>query len=454
MMKCTNCYLWVIVFLQSGILYTQPFAKVLDTKPKGPNMSRTLNLLAEIHDKDVLKLIEGPDNEFAPIDILNDQVYFDQNEYSNVFYYIPGSFQLGFNKRKGNYEIKLAYPEEGDNKGKVNFTAKFVSSVNQVMEDLLEKLLYQITGKLSVKVVPLTFDSKPIVEFPFSDFNIKNITISENSDYTKPITISWSLKADEVQNFLIAMAHEISFDGKIFLDKNSADPKELPIHMSILSAKTIGGLYYKKPSTLLSDGFKNQTAFPIKLNKIVVLNNKKSKKLIYKKYPIFGVRVKPRSTFKDFDSAIKREIRNLPSSNLLLEYEILDCEDCETNAVYSILNNRITSINDQVVITDYNAYHFTKANEIKLRIENIYKEILINKSESDENGIISNFAKTNFEAPKKISGELFYKYRVLIYVNERSTPYVSRLITSNEPSIDINEGFIKKHFREFRYKKL
>ncbi|MBM1107814.1 hypothetical protein JQC67_16790 [Aurantibacter crassamenti] len=443
MRELTIYRLWVVVLLQCATLFGQPASKNFDSKAKGPNLAKTLNLRAELRDKDLLSLIKGPGNEFAPIDILNGELYYDKNEYSNIFYYLPGSFGLLYNKKKGTYKIELTYPEDDTGNRKVSFKAQFGSSIDENTEFLLERLLYQIAKKPTVKAVPFKMESTPKIEFPFSEFNIptESILIIANTDYTKPMTVSWAVNQDEVQAFQASMAQDMNFNGKIWWENGEDKRLELDIDLSLQTPKTLGQFYFKKPSDLLLRGFKNSTSFPLKLNSIKVLNKEKSGNLLFDEIKLINTVVEPRSTYKDLPSEIKSKIRNFPPSDLLVEYEVLDCEECKTDAIYSMQNNKASSLSDWVQVWEIGAYEFTGASGIEVFVDKIYKRLEIKEGEK---------LNEAFKAPKLVNGQFSFKYRISIVLPDKVLK--SRLIKNDPhtPSIMINKEFIKKHFREFR----
>ena len=449
---------WLIIFLMMMVIqpnYSSPTSVLevsiqekvalynnLNTEPLGPNFAKKL-YLDQVKDKRLQSLIEKPENPFAPIDVYNDLVYFDKNEASHVYYYLPGSFSLIWDQNKGKYQFEITYPEDETGTKPVAIKARFAPSVIGELEYLLERMVYNITGVETVKVRPLNIPlgRKPKVYSNLSKIKIEegSLAVDEFADYSKPMSISCTISQGNVESFVAAMAHDFKLDGNIELPISKDSSIQVSIHFSLLTPKTLGQFYYKNPSSLFLDGFQNKSSFPIKIKKIKVLNREKAGKVLFKEIPIYDGIVPPHTTRFDFSPAIRSEVRKYPA-NVLLEYEMLACEPCEQEAVRALLRGQVDDFDSWVEVWDLGAYDFTNARAIKLDIDKLYLKVDVEPQKS---------IKKAFEAPRSGNGRLDYTYRITIITQEGKI-LNSKKIHSQESSIYLNEDFIKKHFAEYR----
>ncbi|MGK0363625.1 MAG: hypothetical protein ACI85O_000678 [Saprospiraceae bacterium] len=407
----------------------------------GPNVKKTLNLLVEMADTKLAALIETPENPFGAVDIFKGKVFYDKNEKSGVFYYLPGHFSLDWDQKKGAYQFDITYPEDGSGEKNVRMSAQFSSSINSEMVDLLERIVSKVTNRKDVQVRPFPIAVAPKVTFPFAEYNIaqSDITLNQFSDFSKPMSVSWAMAQDDVEAFVAAMAKRVYFDGNVSWQVKGLDSAiEVPIHFSLIASKTIGQFYYTKMGDLLYKGFKNNTAFRLKLKSIKALNKVKGSPLIFEEVLLPNTIVEPYATFKGFSAQAKINLNTYPA-HLLLDYEIIPCEECEANAVRSVLKNGVANLEQTVEIWDLGATKFTNALAIKLEVKELAKSINVAEGERIEKA---------FKAPRLLNGQLAYKYKVTIILP--NGPLTSRTIKSSETSIYLTEDFIKEHFEEFR----
>lgn len=406
----------------------------------GPNAKKTLDLFQALDGTDLVDLLETPENPYGAVDVFKGSVFYDKNEKTGVFYYLPGHFSLDWNQDKGAYQFEITYPEDDSGSKAVQISAQFSSSINPDMASLLEKLVSKVTSRKDVQVRPFPLSGTPKVSFPFAEYNIapSDITLNQFSDFSKPMSVSWSMAQDDVQAFVAAMARRVYFDGNVSWQIENAASIEVPIHFSLIASKTIGQFYYTRAGDLLYKGFANKTPFRLKLKSIRAINKAKGSPLIFKEVLLPNTIIEPQTTFKGFDTRTKMQLNNYPA-HLLLDYEILDCEECAANTARMVLKNGVKQLAQNVEIWDLGAAKFTDALAIKIEVKELVKSFHIDEGQRLE---------AAFEAPRLLNGQLAYSYKVTIVLPDG--PLTSRTIKSSESSIYLTEAFIKEHFEEFR----
>lgn len=407
----------------------------------GPNANKTLDLFQALDGTNLADLLETPENPYGAVDVFKGKVFYDKNEKTGVFYYLPGHFSLDWNQDKGAYEFEISYPEDESGRKDVQISAQFSSSINPDMASLLEKIVSKVTQRKDVQLRPYPLPASPKVSFPFAEYNIApaDITLNQFSDFSKSMSVSWSMAQEDAQAFVAAMARRVYFDGNIKWQLSDISaPIEVPIHFSLIASKTIGQFYYTKTGDLLYKGFKNNTAFRLKIKSIKAINKVKGSPLIFEEVLLPNTIVEPYSTFKGFKTNTKMQLNNYPA-HLLLDYEILDCEECAANTARTVLKNGISQLGQNVEIWDLGASKFTNALAIKIEVKELAKSFHIEEGQRLEDA---------FEAPSLLNGQLAYSYKVTIVLADG--PLTSRTIKSDESSIYLTEAFIKEHFEEFR----
>ena len=325
------------------------------------------------------------------------EIFPDKNKASNIYYYLPSTYTLKWDKNSGKYDFNIFYlsSQNGEN-GDVLVKVKLVSNIKKEDLELAEKLLKAKMGNKNVKLMPFPVQGISI-DFgsALTNFNVKpeSVHINATSDYLQPIIVEWKMESN-IDDFVSAMLSDFGLNAVVNLITDDNNAKIVPLDLQISDPVTFGKLEIKSVRELHT-GWTNYLDYPVVLNKLNVhyLNSS-----YIDTFDITDGFVKPKEKFRP---AYKNLINPKRIDRLWFDYTIQDCKECKENVRKKIIGgtsgSQITGLEIQIL----NIMEASGAYMYKLKIKS---------TQADPNGL-SEIALPDItikEDDQSFSGGKFY----------------------------------------------
>lgn len=413
-------------------------------EPEGPNLSLGKQLSSMLGDPSLLPFIDKLN--------LYSEVYEDKNPNSNVYYYLPGTYALDWNKENGIFALSFYYmAAEQGSRGDVIVTAEFSPKLNNDDIKLAEELLQKKTNK-PIKLVPMPLRNTPKTDLETSLglFDVTEVSVNIPSDILKPIVVNWKMskKVDDLLGFLLSR-NQVS--ANINFEPFGDDEKkvDVPLKMKINDSQTYGSLEFDKASKMLN-GFQNPLDFPIVLESVGIIRNKNGAKVV-ESLSLNGYQVDPKAFFSGFSSEERNQILNGDLiEELWLNYSIQsDCEECGKSIKEKILGGTSSALLKEIQVEVLTPLEASKAQMIKLLVKSKQADP---KGESEKELPIITITQ---DFKSFISGELFveegkdldYQYKLVLIMPDAKV-YESEWTDSNQQFLVLGESTISELFPE------
>ena len=305
-------------------------------------------------------------------------IYRDGNRKSGYYYYLPGSYTLGWTQGTGQYEFTATYNAAGkEGRGQTTVTAilkpKLGGNELKIIKDLLQKNLkgkpeesYGITD-----LIPIPMAQAPEISFSnLSQFDVeaKDISIRAPSDLNDPIYISFT--TSRIDDLMGMFFNNIGLYGDVIVypaGEGMPASIRIPFNLKIDDPKTFGA--FQLPPNAWRTGWQNKTDYPVMLNNYHILRKEKNGDYRIYTWEIGDVEVPEKARVKFDASLVPAWIDTNPSIvKMWMDYTIKPCNTCNSTVKDKIIKGTTGSRVNNIEITILTPLAFTKAELIKLKI--------------------------------------------------------------------------------------
>ncbi len=364
-----SVYTPVFVDLASGQTNTNQ-----NFEAKGPNLDKEplpvfINLQAELSDR----FDPNRSNQYSRIQA---NLIQDKEPRSGVFYYLPNSYHLEWDKDLNKHKLNIDYGKNTDasqnNSTRVQATLTSGITLREIrfIEEMLKKIVRDIDSEIrnpKVKLKPLPVEN-PRIEFRGGGFDISNDQISTIgfSDFGQPLEIAFTtsddnidaLKSGVLQNGLSFMLH---FQSKLNEENEAANTYDIPAKVSIRDEQSYGVFIVDLESlTELT----NPVPFPILVKYLHVLTPSKTtegiKPTIYS-FDLGDKTVQPKDILKFTKPTGFKIPSNLKPLRAFIDYSLLECETCSQDIINDITGGLSAATKQKITFRSLNLLKSTGA---------------------------------------------------------------------------------------------
>ncbi|MEN1783495.1 MAG: hypothetical protein AAGF77_00010 [Bacteroidota bacterium] len=305
---------------------------------------------------------------------LHREFYRDQNNKSNVYYYLPKRFTLQWDARANDYAFNVFYmSSEGNARGSVLLNMEVTSGLKGEEIEWAEQLLSQSLRK-RVTLLPLDLRDVPQVDFGglLSRFQIAPESVGTNipSDYKQPIVLDWRMDSniDDFVNAMLSTQMTAMMQFKPYGDSTAV--REVPIQLKVNSSDTFGQIKFDTASDL-QRGWANYLDYPIFPSQLTVLK-KRSGRLTFERHELGRQKIDPGATFKITNPTILAAISQAVVKGIWLNYDLEEgCTACNQTVKRKIIGGTAGSEITNVEIQVLNALSYSGAQFIRLNMKSL-----------------------------------------------------------------------------------
>jgi hypothetical protein len=304
------------------------------------------------------------------------EIFPDKNKASNIYYYLPSTYTLKWDKDSGKYDFNIFYlSSQNGGSGDVLIKVKLVSNIKKEDLELAEKFLKAKMGNKDIKLMPFPVLGISI-DFgsALTNFNVKpeSVHINATSDYLQPIIVEWKMESN-IDDFVSAMLSDFGLNAvvNLIIDKDN-NAKIVPLDLQISDPVTFGKLEIKDVAEL-QNGWTNYLDYPVILTKLNLHYKNASTPLTY---DISDGQVESKEKFRPAFQGLSN-IHLI--DRLWFDYTIPDCNDCKEEVRKKIIGGTSGSQITDLEIQILNIMESSGAYMYKLNIKS---------KQADPNGLI------------------------------------------------------------------
>ncbi|AEE49556.1 hypothetical protein [Haliscomenobacter hydrossis] len=431
-----------------------------DRERQGPAANKTYSILDQLESDYDFK-------DFFDVLNINRQVFEDINALSGYYYYYPKEYQISWtpsgNERMLGYNFKLVYLQaDPSGKNKVMLTLRLEPNVTTADLDiataLVKNTLRKESGKkfVALQAIPLSEASKISFKGLEGILDPKDVEITIPSDLSDPIVLI--IKTDRPDDLLTLLFTENGLIGNLTI-KPTGNVSNLvvPITIKMDHQKTFGTAELS-PGTWRTEGWKNQTPYPLILKNLHVLRLE----------PIAGGAIKAKvytweigntevseggkATFDasmvpawlDTDPKVKK---------MWVEYFVKPCDDCNTEVRKTIMDATVRSEISWVTFDILDVLAYTGAAKMRLKVRSAQLDPE-GKQKVEKNPPFT-IAKDNstlesFQlfVPKGLTAQ--FEYAISLVMPDGEIKQSSWVSNKGKTEIGIGQRFIQEQFPELK----
>ncbi len=402
-------------------------------------------------------------NDYFDMVNIASEVFPDANPKSGYFYYFPKEYQLSWSATNG-YNFALNYlSADANGKGRVVITLKLEPNISKedikLAETLVKSAIKNLPNKkfTALQSIPLNEASKISFKRLEGIIDPKDVDITVPSNFLDPIVLL--IKTDKPDDLLTLLFTDIGLRGDLTIAPDGDVPAQvIPITIKLDYHKTFGTADLN-PTTWRSDGWLNNTNYPVILKNLHVLRleqkdgttvptaytwemgNKEVTEGSRARFDAVSV-----PTWLDSDKKVKK---------IWVEYAVKPCQDCNTEVRNQLLNATVRSEVSNVTFDIIDVLEYTGAKKMRLKVRS---------TQLDPNGA----QKVERNPPFTISQDGTTLESFQLFIPQGKTPqfeYAVSLVmpdgdilqsgwVSNKSKTEIGLGrnFIKEHFPDIKKK--
>lgn len=391
----------------------------------------------------------------------------DKESASGVYYYLPNSYHLEWDKDLHQHKLHVDYGKNSDareNKStrvQATLTSGITLKEIRFIEDMLKKIIRDIDPSITnpkVKLRPLPVEN-PRIEFSGGGFDISEDQISTIgfSDFEHPFEVVFTtsddnidaLKSSVLQNGLSSTLH---FSSKHKKEDESKEIYDIPAKIGIMDKQSYGVLEVNLES--LSE-FTNPIPFPILVKYLHVLTPSKTsegiKPVIYS-FDLGSKEVQPKDILKFTKPAGFRVPGDISPVRAFIDYSILECDPCSQNIITELTGGLSSATKKKVTFRSLDIIESTGAAFIWIDLKSIQldpgKKKVIETSDPLE---ISTDNELQISPSLYIydSEKLTFKYKVTIVMPDGQRYEMNRWLQGDQQKIALGSAGLKKYFSEW-----
>lgn len=376
-------------------------------------------------------------------------MYLDKNVSSGNFYYLPSYYRLTWEDADGfDFTMQYNAAKNAGEEGSVSMSASLSNGITNQEHNLIEKLLSTIGGVEEGVTLKPVVPTDPKIDFQADGFVLENIVAMSPSNIYSPLNISWKTGVLEANDIITALNNNAGLSGQV---NYSAENNGLNVdaNIKILDPSTFGSM---EPNfkTWRSNGWKNKTPFPVKINYLHLLvldKDAKGKTLpfIYS-WSIEGNPIKPgnNATFdlENFPSWMEKDDRLLKA---WFEYDVQACNTCAEVVMNEITSGTASSREKWIL---FNALNVLKRYDIKMLKVNLRSKQADPRGKSIKN--VSSTIKADNQnysvGPLYSWSDDNLDYEVQLVLINDDDEISSKWMSFKENEMYITKGAMKKFF--------
>ncbi|HQZ49214.1 MAG: hypothetical protein KBA90_07090 [Chitinophagaceae bacterium] len=317
-----------------------PAGNPADKAPKGP-------------DKNSFYLMDGlsADVDFRrPQDIsnININVFPDKNVHSGVYYILPADYHLLWESKseaEKGYEFRILYGAQEAAEGSeapVRMSATLSAGITNREREFVKELIKSLKPDFkTLAFLPLRENP----QFTFqntlgSQYDIPEDKISTEriSDLNSDIRVSWQTDATTKDFIQAAITSREGIGASVILQPEDEDivDQQIPATINLADIRTLGKMNLI-PNLWRTQHWKNETPYPLKLKNIHILKKQVSgsKPIIYS-WTLNNTLVPSQSKVNFTGITIPTWLDNDPSSVIWIEYNVEECNECDTKVMDAV----------------------------------------------------------------------------------------------------------------------
>ncbi len=433
--------------------------------PAGPDLDKEplpvfINLEAELSDR----FDPNRSHQYSRIQA---NLIVDKEPKSGVFYYLPNSYHLEWDKDIKKHKLNVDYGKNssGEQNNSTRVQATLTSGITlkeiRFIEDMLKKIIRDIDGSMTnpkVKLKPLPVKN-PKIEFSGGGFDISDDQISTIgfSDFGHPLEIAFTtsddnidaLKSGVLQNGLSFILH---FQSKLENEDENKEPYDIPAKISIRDKQSYG--VFEVNLNSLSQ-LTNPIPFPILVKYLHVLAPNKTsegiKPTIYS-FDLGNKTVQPKDILKFTKPERFKIPKSLKPLRAFIDYSLLECEPCSQDIINDITGGLSAATKQKITFRSLNLLKSTGAAFVWIDLKSTQmdpgKRKTIETSDpieiSDDNQRQKSPTVYLFDSEKPS-----FQYRVTIVMPDGLQYEMNKWIQGDKLQIILSPSNLKTHFNQW-----
>lgn len=433
-----------------------------DRERQGPAANKTYAIFDQ--------LAANSDYDFKDyFDVLNinRMVFEDINPLSGYYYYYPKEYQISWepvgNDRMLGYNFKLVYLQaDASGKSKVMLTLRLEPNITAadlaIAKELVKNTIKKEPGKkfVDLQSIPLSEASKISFKGLEGIIDPKDVEITVPTDLADPIVLI--IKTDRPDDLLTLLFTENGLIGNLSIKPiGNLSNLVVPITIKMDHQKTFGTAELI-PTTWRTQGWKNQTPYPLLLKNLHVLRFE----------PVLGGAIKSKIYTwdlggKELSESGKASFESSSVPNWLdtdpnvkkmwLEYVIKPCDDCNTEVRKTIMDATVRSEVSWVTFDILDVLAFTGAAKMRLKVRSAQLDPE-GKQKVEKNPPFTitkdNSTLESFQlfVPKGLTAQ--FEYAVSLVMPDGDIKQSSWVSNKGKTEIGIGQKFIQEQFPELK----
>ena len=417
--------------------------KANDKNPKGP--SKFAFSLWDNIQTDV-------DFELSDISNIKTEIHPDVNPASEVFYILPVSYNLKWTEGEGYKNFKIIYGVNNEVQFHIGLTAgittKQIETIRYLIKRLyksqnieIQNLKIQLLGANSVPSVSLRGDFEGAFQIDPS-----KITISPISDFTSPLSISFSTDNKTKDMIVVALQNGIGLNGSMTIGSDSIQ-SQIPLLIAFNDKRNYGKLILTKENWRNNE-WQNKFPYPIKIRYLhALMENTNSQNSTSNHIYSWSCH----NTLAPPGSRVGFNSTKIPSwfdtservVQLWLEYDVEVCPTC-THGIFNGLTKGLSGNSEtNLTFQSMDLLSTYGATLIQIRVKSLQGDPSRNKEVEYSKNIVKDGEEISigpFYAgnDKQIS----YQYKVMVVNNQ--APIETNWITDTNPQQYLNKAGLEK----------
>lgn len=431
-----------------------------DRERQGPAANKTYSIFDQL----------ASDYDFKDyFDVLNINriVFEDINPNSGYYYYYPKEYEISWepvgNDRMMGYNFKLVYLQaDASGKSKVMLTLRLEPNITtadlDIAKELVKNTIKKETGKKFVALQSIPVNEASTISFKGLEGIIdpKDVEITVPTDLADPIVLM--IKTDRPDDLLTLLFTENGLIGNLNI-KPSGNVANLvvPITIKMDHQKTFGTAELS-PTNWRTEGWKNQTPYPLLLKNLHVMRFEPAgigalKPKIYT-WDLGGKTLSEsgKATFES--SSIPSWLDTDPNvKKMWVEYVVKPCDDCNTEVRKTIMDATVRSEVSWVTFDILDVLAYTGAAKMRLKVRSA--QLDPEGKQKVERNPPFNISKDNstlesFQlfVPKGLTAQ--FEYAISLVMPDGDIKQSSWVSNKGKTEIGIGQKFIQEQFPELK----
>lgn len=392
---------------------------------------------------------------------LNGNIIPDKVPGSGVFYYIPDSYHLEWDRDLNKHGLRINYSRntEGRENKSARVSATLTSGITiaeiNFMEGIIREMIKnQGVTKPYVELKPLPVKS-PRIEFQGggSDLSEEQITIVAFSNFEEKIQVSFTTSDDNIDALKNGeLKNKLSFIMHFQSSIDEEQVYDIPADISIMDEDSYGIFEIKDFPSLMN--IKNPTPYPLKAKYLHILTTTKTSEgvipYVYS-FELDNKIIQPNDILKFIKPTnfSGHKVRRKPL-RAFIEYKLQECDPCTQDIINELTGGVTAATKQEIKFSTINLLKITGAvyadvyvkskqlDPSKQKIITLYDPLRIDEDNTDFKS--STIYLINGEQPD-------FEYRVELFTEDDQ--YESNWIKGNKQRITLSKSRLRKHFNQW-----